>query len=177
MAGSYQRNKVKAEYNPMVMLRIFLPRSLHSMLRAKSDKFGIPMSKLAGYAIDNEFECADPFTYLCELPTNQFVQYAYAEEASQIAKYLLKFTQGTGRDTIMLSRRDIGIASKEQLMLGFRELLETQVVVEVKPSKKVRFGYGDDYKYVKIRSIKTDDMLKRKKRDLAKLMAEIDELE
>lgn len=77
----------------------------------------------------------------------------------------------------MLCRRDIGILNKATFMLAFRELLEVGVIEEVPVPRKVKFTYPAGYKYVRLKHIDKSALLKRKKRELARLAAEVSEAE
>ena len=159
------------------LMKVYVPRGLATAIKVKSEQTGIPMSRLFCIAVDNELDAPVPFNFPCVLPSNTYIEMAYAEEAQLIAKYLVKFINGCGRDQLMLCRRDIGILNKTTFMLAFRELLEVGVIEEIPVPKKVKFKYPAGYKYVRLKHIDKSALLKRKKRELARLAAEVSEAE
>jgi len=172
-----ERSKLRREQNPFEKLTIFLPKTLSYMLREKSQETTIPMSRLVMYALDNELDAPNPFNYPVELPMCEFFDTAYASEAHSIATYLLKFPHGTGRDMLMLCRRDMDIPNRETFLLAYRELLNNEIIVEAVPPGKTKFNYADDYRYTKLRTVSNDAILARKKRKLAEMEQEIAEME
>lgn len=139
----------KSPDSPYEAIQISLPREVCELLRESSGEKLLPISRLIGYAIDNELECAVPFNYLCELPQTQYVKHAYAEEAGRIEKLLLKFPRGIGLDTLMLFRRSIGVPSKVTFMLGFRELIaEDRIEFATGARGAGAFQHAEDYEYV-----------------------------
>lgn len=159
------------------MVKVYVPRALVTAMKVKSEQTGLPVSRLFCIAVDNELDAPVPFNFPCILPSNTYIEMAYAEEAQLIAKYLVKFVNGCGRDQLMLCRRDIGILNKTTFMLAFRELLEVGVIEEVPVPRKVKFKYPAGYKYVRLKHIDKSALLKRKKRELARLAAEVSEAE
>ncbi len=156
------------------LLKIYCPRAIANAVKEKAEAAGLPVSRLFCIAVDNELDAPVPFNFPCLLPSNTFIEMAYAEEAQLIAKYLVRFLNGTSRDQLMLCRRDIGVLNKTTFMLAYRELLEAKVIEEVPPPKKARFKYPAGYKYTRLVHVDRSAALKRKKRMLAQLAAEVD---
>lgn len=159
------------------MLKIYCPRGIAAAVKQKAEQAGLPVSRLFCIAVDNELDAPVPFNFPCLLPSNTYIEMAYAEEAQKIARYLTKFLNGTGRDQLMLCRRDIGIPNKTTFMLAYRELLEVGVIEEVAVPKKVKFKYPAGYKYARLKHVDRSMLLNRKKRELARLAAEVAEAE
>lgn len=155
--GSYRRDPD----DPFEPVTVYLPKSLAAILKSYSDKRGLPVSRLVCYAVDNELDTAHPFNYECDLPESPFVEYAYAAEASRMIEYLERFPSGTGRDVLMLARRDMSIPNRTELMLAYRELLETQMVEEYMPVR-TKFKFNRDYKYTRLVGYKPQDVRKKK---------------
>lgn len=144
----YTPRRKDPENDPFDQLMVYVPKSLAHILKAKSDELELPISRLICYALDNELDVETPFNYPCPLPSSPYAPFAYAEEANKILTYLGKFPSGTGRDTLMLCRRDIGVFSKAVFMLAYRELLETNAIEEFIP-RRTKFRYAKDYFYVR----------------------------
>ncbi len=130
----YPKKEKKPEDDPFVPTKVYIPKSLHHMLKTLSDKIKMPVSKLIVMAIDNEFDTSSPFFYPTELPTSPFVADAYTDEAGKIYQFLEKIDYGIGLDHLLLARRDIGIFSKDEFLLAYRELLEQKMIEEFYPS-------------------------------------------
>jgi hypothetical protein len=140
------------ENNPFALIKVFFPKGTEDILREKSKASGLPMSRLIAIAVDNELDTPVPFNYQCELPSSVFVEFAYAEEAQKIARFLLRFPSGTGRDTLMLCRRDIGVPDRATFMYAYRELLQADMIEEFKPGGRVKFEYPEGYKYTRLKN-------------------------
>lgn len=137
-------------------IRVYLPRSLAKALKDESEARALPISRLVCYAIDNEMEAPAPFTYNCEMPMTEFVEGAYVDEGSKIVRFLTKFLHGSGRDSLMLFRRDMGIVDKISFMLGYREATVRNMIGEYDVPKKAKFNYSRDYKYTKLKNFMGD---------------------
>lgn len=137
--------------DPFSLLKAFVPKSMEKILREKSKALGLPMSRLIAIALDNELDSPDPFNYPTQMPSSEFVEHAYTEEAQKLIRFLGKFKYGTGRDSIMLCRRDFGVVNRETVMLAYREAMEAGFIEEVRPKAKFR-DYHHTYKYTKVRT-------------------------
>jgi hypothetical protein len=156
-------------------VKIYLPKSLYDILKAKSEKTGLPMSRLASFAIDNEIvdQGIDAaFEYDCKMPENTYVEGAYVDEGSRIYRYLTRNGSPMSVDQMILHRRDIGVPEKLTLLLGLRELLERGTLVEEIYPTWSHFKFRDTYRVI---AVKTEAKDKKKKeiekaeRHLAKL--------
>jgi len=126
----------------------FLPKHTVKMLEEISDDRRVPVSRLIAIAVDNELDCVPPFNYPITKPASEYVEFAYADEASKLLEFIERCPQGVGVDTLLLVRRDLGIENREITMLAYRELLE-QGLVEVFRPLKTSFNYGRDYRRVR----------------------------
>lgn len=137
-----------------------VPKGISRRLKAESELRQIPVSKLICYALDNELDCNPSFNYETKLPDSPYREFEYAEEAGKILQFLTRHFQdvGTGLDTLLLFRRDIGIESKERFLLGFRELLNKKLIEEFYP-RYAKFKYGKDYRYYR----PSDELLAKSK--------------
>lgn len=103
----------------------------------------LPMSRLIAIAIDNELEKEKPFNFPLDLPTQEYIEYAYVDEASKILAYMQKQNTGMTLDMLMILRHDIGIKDKETFLAAFRECLEKKMLEEYHQLKN---NYAiDDY--------------------------------
>lgn len=135
--------------NPYESIQISLPKEVCELLREESAERKLPISRLVGYALDNELDCPVPFNFPCDLPKVQYVKHAYAEEAGRIEKLLEKFPRGIGLDTLILFRRSIGIPSKVTFMLGFRELIsEDRIEFRTGSRGAGAFQHADEYEFI-----------------------------
>ncbi len=158
--------------NLFEVIKVYVPKALSTMLRGKAKSMGLPVSRLVSYAIDNELE-SSAFNYPCPLPTVQYIDFAYVEEASRMYQYMTKFPSGAGRDQYMLCRFDMGIPDKNTFMLAFRELLQKEMIEERAPTR-TKFKYPKDYKYVCLKNMNRIQLLDKKHESL---QVEIKELE
>jgi len=153
MSNSYQRNYPKRRYDPkdeaFEKILAYVPKSLVAILKSRSEVLCLPVSRLICFALDNELDTDSPFNYPTFLPEAPYVEYAYADEASKMMAYLRKFPAGTGRDTLILCRRDYGVMKRDDAMHAYRELLEKGMIEEFRP-RHTKFHHKDTYLYSRI---------------------------
>lgn len=159
-------------------VKVYFPRSIYNLLKMHSEKMKVPLSRVVQYAVDNELDAPAPFVYPVEEAKNVFIPDAYAEEAQLLARFLVKFASGAGRDQLLLCRRDAGIANKETFMCALRELFEANVIEEVKVPGTVKFKkYHHEHRYVRLKHQDRTALLARKKRLIAKQQQELEDME
>lgn len=130
-------------------ITVYLPPPTKLLLKQHSERIGLPMARLAAFAIDNELDQEDPFHYPVALPTTTYIEGAFVNEGGRILRYLGKMREGASRDQLMLARRAIGIPTREDFLLGYRELLQVGLIEEVVPkpkSESYKFKFRDDYR-------------------------------
>ncbi|MFM6929023.1 MAG: hypothetical protein ACKOX6_11200 [Bdellovibrio sp.] len=137
MRRSYRPPPKDNSNKPLIGNNAILPNDVTKLLKQISMERNLPVSKLIAYAVDNELDCSTPFNYKIEFPNIEYTEYQYAEEAGKILKYLMAHFQkvGTGLDMLMLCRRDIGIESKERFLMGFKTLMDKELLEEFYPTK------------------------------------------
>ena len=141
--------KPRDTHDAFELFKSFLPKGTVALLRKFSTEKKLPMSRLVAIAVDNEIsESVSPFNYACPMPTSPFIEYAYADEAARVFRFLQGFPAGTTIDTIVLCRRDIGVESKDEVMLAIRELIEKNLIERFVPLRKT--GYRPDEERVRI---------------------------
>lgn len=163
--------------SPYKKIEVYVPKSIAEIIKKKAEEVNLPMSRLICFAIDNELDSTYPFNYLVQWPLNEYIEDAYAGEAQKIYQFMMKFPSGLGRDMLTLCRRDIGVLNKKDLMLGLRELVEKDLVEEAAPSKHTTFTYSKDYKYYRLKHLQRSELINKKREQLEKLKAEIEQEE
>lgn len=162
--SSFKRTPRTREDDPFQEVTANIPKSIHTILKAKSIELNQPISKLIAMALDNELEAPQPFNYPVDLPTSTFVQDAYTDESGRIFSFLEKVNYGMSLDHLLLLRRNMGIMNKSVFLLGFRELLQTNMIEDFYPEKS-KFRYDTTYRYYRVKKLEQKDIkTKRKKR-------------
>ena len=105
------------------------------------------MSRLICYAVDNAVTNDDGLDYAQDLPDVDYQEYAYADQAGKIARFLTKYGKGYGIDMLTLLRREIGIESIDELRLGLLELVNSGAVTPLSPPMSVRKRHAENYKH------------------------------
>lgn len=141
--------------------KVWLPKKTSELLREIAYDLQVPMSRLIAIAVDNELDQTPAFRYPCEMPTSKYNEYQYAEEAQRLFDFLKSFPSGTGIDTLMLCRRDMGIESRSTLMCAYRELLERGVIEMFKP-KNSQYYKAKDYQRVRVVGFSKKELLQKK---------------
>lgn len=128
-----------------------LPLSSFKKLKEISHLRDVPLTHLVAYAVEREFEKPDAFQWKYKIPGDEtFVHNQYADQALKIYDFVKKFPNGTGIDSIMLCRFDMGMPNKDDVVNGYRELLNSGMVEEVFPPQKA-FRYAKDYMFIKLK--------------------------
>lgn len=134
-------------------IKAYIPPMIHAKLKDASRLQGLPMSRLMAIALDNEFDQEMPFHYPTDLLDEPYEEYAYVNEANKILDYLCKFRNGIGRDALLLSRRDLGIEKREDILRGLRELYEKDMIEDVVP-RRTRFTFWlNSYRVVRVKDV------------------------
>lgn len=160
---SYTNIKQRAPTDPLTDLRSYMPRSVYEKLKHHAEMLGLPISKLVCFAVDNELDTVTPFNYNIELPKGNHDPTNYAHEAGSILAMIKRFPNGTGKDMLMLLRRDMNIESKDVFLLAYKALLETNQIEEFYPKNSI-FLYKSHYRYVREKKLNQDKLNKTKYR-------------
>lgn len=135
----------------MVKVVTFLPKHHHKFLRDKAKSRRVSMSRLLSFSVDNEMLKEIPFEFRCDLPEGEFVEYAYADEATKILDYVRTLRKGAALDIMLMLRFDIGIPDKDIFLAAFKECLEKGMIESFVPKPKYgQIFYGDDYLYYRL---------------------------
>lgn len=124
----------KKAYDPddaFLLMKTWLPKKTAAIIKEKHLETGVAMSRLIAIAVDNELDSTMPFHY--PWPSSfpgEYVEYAYAEQAGKLLKFLERFPTGTQRESILLCRRDIGIETREEIIQAYRELIAQDLIQE-----------------------------------------------
>ena len=144
------RKAYPADGRDFTKIEINMPREMRTWLEEMCGLLKLPPWRLICIALDNERDEAQPFLYPTDAPTTVFVPQAYNAAAHKIYEFLKKFRTGLGRDSLLLFRRQIGVANKTQLLLGLRELIEMRMALESKEFHKRNFmEYPPDYTVIR----------------------------
>jgi len=143
-----------SEPNNLPNVTGYTSRHLFDKLQTLSSTRKIPVARLIGYLVDNEFmkEPQDRFQFNCELPaTGDHLEYAYAEEATKILNFVGTLTKGAGLDVLMMLRFKIGVPDKEAFLAAFKECLDKGMIEAFIPTiAKSRKPLADDYYYYRL---------------------------
>lgn len=102
---------------------------------------GLTISRLVGIAIYNELQKPEPFK-LPSLPDEEMEEYAYADQASKIITWLKKTNVALTLDHLMIVHEDMGIATMDEFLYGFKEALDNNLIVKSKPSLNSKYPQG-----------------------------------
>jgi hypothetical protein len=129
---------------------VVLPKGTYDILKAKSMERRENVSKMIAVAIDNELGTENPFNFFCKIPTGEYIEDVYLDEAFKIYKYMKSYSDknaksGIGLDRLVLARRDIGISDIMALLNGMRELLEKKQIERYRPLANASYFRSEDY--------------------------------
>ena len=106
----------------------------------------VAITRLIGYAIDNELSKEIPFQFDYALPVDEYIENAYAVEANKILDYFKTINRGLPLDTLLLIREKIGVPDKQRLLYGMRECLKFNRLIQYKADRNERYApVADNY--------------------------------
>lgn len=116
----------------------------------------ITLSRLVAIAIEHEFERPNAFEYDCSLPDDNYVEYAYVDEAGKILKYMSN-SPSMSLDLMCLVRHDMGIPDRDTFLLAFRECVEKGFLESCKPpsSSWSLFKYDETQVFYRLKDANT----------------------
>lgn len=152
-----------SEDSKLLKLQTWVSKHVKGALFFRSVNSKVPISRLIAIALEHELEREKPFEYDVTLPSDEYVEFAYADEAGKIMNYLRGDLQGMGLDMLCLCRHDIGIPDKNTFLLAFRELVKKDMLEAYKPKKKLLSYTEHPEDYVMYR-LKGENAPERKKK-------------
>lgn len=111
----------------------FVAKGHKDQLEYWSKIYKLPVSRLIAIAVDNELQRDKPFYLNLELPENDYIEFAFAEEAGKILTFMKTRTHTVGLDMLLIMRSDIGVPDKEIFLSAFRDLLDRGLIKAVPP--------------------------------------------
>jgi hypothetical protein len=119
-------------------------------LEIHSEKNHISISQLVAIALDQQFDKDYPFTLEISLPDDDFVDYAYADEAGKIMSFLDDTEVGSTLEVLYLLRHEMGIESRGRFLGGFKELLAKGVLDCYTPKKTMLRKHAEFQEYYRL---------------------------
>lgn len=122
------------------------------------------MTILLSLMIDKELEGDKPFDFDLTLAGEEVEEYAYAEQASKLIDFMVKYDKPLKMTSLLMLRYDIGIPDRDDFLGSFNELL-VKKMIEGKYAKGVTQG---ELTYKPTGTFSADDKYGRKKAKKAK---------
>lgn len=134
----------------------------------------ISMSRLVAFAIDNELEKDRPFSFSTDIPDDDFIEGAYADEAGRILEFIRGLRKGAGLDILLLLRHKMNIPDKSKFLGGMRELLLKEMIEYFTPPHNPMYNgpYDCDYLYYRVKNNVVDrKKLSKNEKDYKRFLA------
>lgn len=160
MSNNYYQRKRQTNHvdDTFGFVKVYLPKETIRLLKIAARDHRLPVSRICAIAIDNEFDQGEhSFNYPFTIPQTAFTEHEHADEAGKILNFLRRYPDGLAKDVLMMCRRDLGVESREKFLLGFRELLNADLVEIF--TKNLTYGESSD----RVR-FKTEDPAEVKRR-------------
>lgn len=128
-------------------------------------------SRLVSTAIYQELQKDEPFLLDRSIMNEEVEEYAYAKEAAIILAHLKTKQRPTPLDLVELIHKEIGIPSRENFLLGFKELLDKDMLSMsiVAEGDKVNYRVGTKLYCVPEKS-KTSKQLNKEAKEYARYL-------
>lgn len=142
---AYKKNPVRDEKR-LIQITGYIGKKQMEKLMYYSKSLQLPLTRLIGMAVDNElYEKEDPFNWDFTIPEDDYVEYAFADEAGKILNFLKSLPNGLSKDQLLILRHDMDIPDKTAFMLAFRECLEKNMIEAYVAPKSVKYNnsFGD----------------------------------
>lgn len=146
----------------MIKISSYVSKHFYHRLKTLAGERKISLVRLVSIAVDNEFQKEMPFEFDSDIPTEEYIEYAFANEAGRILTYMKSFRYGAGLDILLLLRHDMAVPDRDTFLLAFRELLEKQMVKAYKPIDKKYIVYPEGYMHYKVRGTDTSKQARKK---------------
>ena len=140
----------KADTKRFVKIAGFTSSKTYRKLELHSEKNHISISQLVAIALDQQFDKDYPFLLNTELSDDDFVDYAYADEAGKIMSFLDDTEIGSTLEVLYLLRSEMGIENREAFLGGFRELMTKGVLDCYTPIKTMLRKHAEFQEYYRL---------------------------
>ena len=105
----------------------------HEVIESKAKECTQTISRMLYILIDNALtKLEDPFEFDITIPSDEYVENAFASEAQKIIEYI-SINRSTSLDMLLLLRASIGIPNKNSFLRGFRECLMQNRIESYEP--------------------------------------------
>ena len=147
----------------MFNVKFRLPEYHLDRLKGIAMKRQISMYRLVAFAVDNELQKTNPFGFDINLPIDESLDFAYADEGGLILDFIKTLRIGAGLDVLVLLRYKIGVPNKNIFLAAFKELLSNEVIEAFPPPPRTNMPLNlPGYKYYRAKRIRTPKKNKNK---------------
>lgn len=98
------------------------------IIRDISEKTGMPLSRVASIAIDNELERDNPFEFDKLPDSDESTIDKYAKEGGWFLNYMKKIPTGKTLDQLVILRHEMGISNKTVFLAVIRDCLDRELI-------------------------------------------------
>ena len=128
-----------------------------------SEERNISITRLLGYAFDNELSKPIPFDFPTHLPSDEYQENAYASEASKIMDFMKLGNIPLPLDTLLLLRRKIGIPNRTTMLYALRECVMVNQLVRFKKDRSSKYApVAEEYYHYRLADLKPKPARKSK---------------
>lgn len=115
-----------------------------SKIEKLSKEMNLPVKRLVAIAIYKELKKDKPFEFSFDMPTDEYVENAFANEGQKILDFLDNKRNGQSLDFMALLHDDLDIDAIEIFMLGFAECLAKNrlIIHDIVEEDKSRYPIG-----------------------------------
>ncbi len=138
-------------------------KAAYTALTESIKRTQMPMSRMIAIAFEHEMMREKPFELDLSFPDDEYIEYAYVQEAGKILDFIMSLNSGMGLDHLYLCRREIGVPDRDTFLLAFRELVKKKLIEPYKPAKNFAAQpYPDDYRFWRAATEKPLKAIKKK---------------
>lgn len=118
----------KEKDKKMLSVQAYIGRKHFEQLLVLSRILKLPVSRLICIAVDNEFQKEEPFKLNLELNQDEYVEYAFADEAGKLMNFMKGLRNGMSLDLLYVLRKDIGIPDRTIFLQAFNECVKQGII-------------------------------------------------
>lgn len=136
-----------SEDKHLVTMGVALSEWHRTKIKEYALKNNLSVSRVIAFAVDNELQKDNPFEFNTELPTQEYTEYTFADEAGKILNFIKTLRNGSaGLDILLLLRYTIGVPDKDIFLAAFKDCLDRGMIESFMPAK-IRY---ENYLYYRL---------------------------
>ena len=137
--------------NRYVNVSTYLSKYHANLIKTEAARLQMPVARVIATLVDYAIDRKASFIHNLTLPRNDDnLEYSYADEGGKLLDFFNKLNNnGIGIDQLIMLRHDIGIDSREILLIVFAEILRNRIIESIKCTSR-HFTFPENYYHYRL---------------------------